>query len=271
MKFKFLYSVSAVLFAGLVAMGSSSGPASSGRGDRSGVGANCSSCHSGSNAAATITIQLIDANSNAVVSYMSGQTYTVRVVLTGGTVYGFNSRVISTLSPTDAGIISSPSSNAKITQLGSSKIAEQNAASSSGTFTFQWTAPIAGAGNVRIYAAGIAANGDGNDSNADFSVATNLLISENTGVNVENVSIQSLNIFPNPTAGLLNISSNITEAGDYQLDVVDMAGQIVQQQQQNLQIGAQQIQIGVQNLPTGWYQLRISNGKKQLTQLFNKF
>ena len=169
------------------------------------------------------------------------------------------------------GTLSMPSSNAKITALPSANVAEQTAASSSGIFSYQWTAPAAGAGNVRIFAAGIAANRDGNDNSADFHVETTLAISENTGVAVENIAIQSLNLYPNPTQYLLNVSAYLTQAADMQIDIVTLDGKIAQQSQQYLSAGEQQIQLSVANLPAGVYQFRMNDGKNKTSKLFYKF
>jgi len=277
MKFKTLYGASALLFAALIAMSNSSGPASSNNGDRSGVTSNCAQCHGGTSANVSINIQFDAEDGFGVLtpatSYIPGQLYRVRLTMTGAIVHGFNSRIVGAANTNDVGTMSAANSNeVKITTLGNINIAEHQFPQNAGqTVFYRWTAPAAGTGSVRIFAAGVAANDDGSSGGADFHMENMLTITENTGVSVENIATQTLNIFPNPTAGLLNINTHITEAADYQLDVVDMLGKIVQQQQQNLQVGAQQIQLNVQNLPAGWYQLRISNGKKQITQSFNKF
>jgi hypothetical protein len=277
MKFKTLYGAAALLFLSLITMSNRSGPASNGNGDRSGVSANCGQCHQGTSANASINIQFDAEDGFGVLtpatSYVPGQLYRVRITMTGANVHGFNSRIVGAANTNDVGTMSAANSNeVKITTLGGSvNIAEQQFPQAAGeVFFYRWTAPAAGTGSVRIFAAGVAADDTG-FSNNDFHMENMLTITESTGVGVENIATQTLNIFPNPTAGLLNVNSNITEAADYQVDVVDMLGKIVQQQQQNLQVGAQQIQLNVQNLPAGWYQLRISNGKKQITQPFNKF
>jgi hypothetical protein len=147
----------------------------------------CNSCHS--SGASTFGEPQITWNiatsmgGSNVTKYNPGETYfvTVNVSAPMGTpaAYGFQSVFLETTGNTQAGSLSGFDANSQGTAGGGERIyAEHNDRTASGTWNFQWTAPIAGTGDVRIYSAGNAVNsnlGTSGDSGSTMSTTVTLM------------------------------------------------------------------------------------------------
>ncbi len=72
-------------------------------------------------------------------------------------------------------------------------------------WSFQWTAPAAGTGDLTFYAAVNACNGNGNTS-GDFIYTTTLAASELIVTGIDNPIAEQISIYPNPAVSTLNIS-----------------------------------------------------------------
>ena len=125
----------------------------------------CSACHSGGNFNVEPFVMMTDLeNTTEFTTYTPGETYLLQIILnetTGGAAgFGFQSTVVDGAG-TSVGNFSNPSSNGQLEFAGGRDIFEHNDLSSSNTFTVEWTAPAAGTGDVTLYFAGIAANGNG--------------------------------------------------------------------------------------------------------------
>ena len=114
-----------------------------------GDGNNCTSCHGGT---ATTSTGWITSNIPAG-GYIAGQTYQITATnsLTGSGKYGFE------VSPQNAsgtllGTLT-PGANCKFADGNSKYITHTNATSGLNVWTFNWTAPAAGTGNVTFYGA----------------------------------------------------------------------------------------------------------------------
>lgn len=150
------------------------GPAAQGVGDRTGSpvggGQACMDCHSGGSYSPTLEITVKDGGNMIVDSYLPGETYTLEYTVSAGSGspsgYGMQSLLIS-ISPghEEAGNVNSvSSSNTQISDVGGHQYIEHLAASTSGIFTADWTAPAAGFGSIAVYGRGLAVNGTGNTS-----------------------------------------------------------------------------------------------------------
>lgn len=113
-----------------------------------GDGANCTECHGGT---ATTTAGLITTNIPAS-GYVPGQTYSITAnnTLTGSGKYGFE------VSPQNAagtqlGTLAAGSGSKLVG--GTKYVTHSNANSTTHTWTFNWTAPAAGTGDVTFYGA----------------------------------------------------------------------------------------------------------------------
>lgn len=94
---------------------------------------------------------------------------------------------------------------------------------------YDWKAPAAGSGTVTLYAAFVAANGDGKAS-GDSVYAASLVLKEDTTVGIQN-SVQSdfmvEKIFPLPTDNLVNIQFNTNKTMELSIAVLDISGKEV--------------------------------------------
>ncbi len=192
MKFRFIYTIFSAALVVALFLSNSNGPSVGGAGARTGAPGEglCTGCHGGGSFGGVgVTIQMLDGGT-PVFSYIPGQSYTLRIQMTGGgSCYGAQATVLRNSNNTTAGTLSGASSGAAVRSLGGRSYLEHTNASSTGLFTATWVAPLAGAGSVTIYAAGIACNngaGDSGDSGANSSlvlteaVATTISYSPNT-------------------------------------------------------------------------------------------
>jgi hypothetical protein len=149
-------------------------------------------------------------------SYVPGFTYNINVKVkkTGVGKFGFCFEALLP-SGANAGLISTTGSpNAKslaATVLGNSRnsavhMQPNNFGTDSLIFTFQWTAPAAGTGNITFYAAGNATNSS-NSSSGDFIYTTNQLITEMTSANLQaHFKDKLLVVSPNPCVNFIHFS-----------------------------------------------------------------
>lgn len=82
------------------------------------------------------------------------------------------------------------------------------------------------------------------------------------GINsVEDIKLSNLSIYPNPTKGLLNVSFDIDKTNNLEVQLLNMNGQIVQQDIVNGFSGRYQNKFKLYNLPKGVYILSIISDK----------
>lgn len=163
-------------------------------------GANCTGCHSGAaqQVSGWITTDI------PASGYAAGQTYTVTASAThtGAVKYGFEVTAESTSNNAKAGtfIITDAAQTAKVN---SNKAVTHtsggtNPSGGSKSWTFNWTAPAEGTGNVKFYGAFNAANGN-NETTGDVIYTSSLTVFEATSGITDNLA-GSVNIktYPNP-------------------------------------------------------------------------
>ncbi|MDG1477150.1 MAG: T9SS type A sorting domain-containing protein [Vicingaceae bacterium] len=186
-----------------------SGGSPGGRSSSPADASNCTACHSGSlingSTASSIT-------SNIPVSgYVAGTTYTITGTISevGINKFGFeitaekdadNSK-IGTMVITDA-------TNTKI--VGGSAVTHQSAGTTgtgSRTWSFDWTAPIAGTGDITFYGAFNSANGNGATS-GDKIYSASIGVSEDFSTSIVEASNKNITtIFPNPVISSFEVVS----------------------------------------------------------------
>jgi hypothetical protein len=255
----------------MVLMSNNIGVASKSGKDRSGSpfnatgGQQCNACHSGGSFSTAITTQLKDTSGAIVTQYLGGATYTYEVIVTGtASKYGFQTLALLTPSNTNAGTLNASSSNTKIKVLaGTRRYAEQPTASTSGTFTMTWIAPIPGSGSVKFYAAGNGVNANGFDTGDDPTNATVLTITESPFSGIGENKPAAINVYPNPVTDFVNINPSFT--GNVQLMLTTIDGKLVLSQKDNFVPGFTS-RIDVTALLKGTYILSIINDKGEIVQ-----
>jgi hypothetical protein len=87
-------------------------------------------------------------------------------------------------------------------------------------------------------------------------------------VSVENETLNnSLQVFPNPTTGNLNVSLDIEKSSDLIFKVVDIQGKVVYNERiENTLIGLNQNELQLGNLSNGVYFLQVLTDGAQLTR-----
>lgn len=270
MKKKFILLSFTFAALALTFMSNSGGRASFGNGDNTGApssGAFCQQCHAAGNFSPSITVEIFEENTtNAVTEYIAGTVYDVKITLSAnGNQNGFGTQM-TCLDASNNPItgFSSPSSNAQLATLGTGRqYVEHSGLSTSGEFTAKWTAPANGTGDVTFYAAGIAADGTGSTAN-DGATKTTVTLSE--GFNASNKAEQqlavNLKVYPNPVETILNIETIGSTSGQHTLTVTNLAGQLMINQQVDIDFGMDFTQIDVSNLAKGVYNVTLAKDGK---------
>ncbi|MCB0402863.1 MAG: T9SS type A sorting domain-containing protein [Flavobacteriales bacterium] len=176
-----------------------------------GDGTSCTGCHAGSlnPGSATVAISI-----PGVTSYVPGQTYTVNVGVTGtvSSKIGFeataerdadNSKT-GTVIVTDATRTQAVNGGSAITH----KPAGTVATSGSNGWSFNWTAPASGTGNVTLYAACNVTNSNSSTTGDETYTATYNL-TEGVATSSDSYSqLNALSVYPNPFHDVLFLKSN---------------------------------------------------------------
>lgn len=226
----------------------------------------CANCHGGGNFNSSVNVEILDGET-AVTAYEPNRQYTFRVTVTASNNpagYGFQAVVLNG-DDANAGVFGAAPAGTAVTTLNNRQYFEHNARSTTNTWSIDWTAPAAGTGGVRIYAAGNAVNGSSGESgDSPTHLETPITIMEsvtNQSSLVQNLNLE-MEIFPNPVQDVLNIALNGAESGRFQLRLMNAAGQVIQSNPIDVYAGRAKRQINVQNLPAGHYTLMISDGKR---------
>ena len=169
-------------------------------------GSNCTQCHGGTPVSGTGLIS----SSIPGTGYTPGQSYTVSLTGShaGAQKYGFE---MTSEDNTDAKMGEFVVTDATNTQLFNANSITHTAAGNAPIadgydFSFDWTAPVVGSGDVTFYAAVNAANGNGN-TGGDVIYLTSHTVTEEviTGINDPD-SDNLFSFYPNPATDIINVS-----------------------------------------------------------------
>jgi len=176
-----------------------------------GDGQNCTACHGGT---ANPVTGLITSNIPPE-GYMAGTTYDITVTIPGSGRKGFQ---VSPQNPA-GNLLGSLIAGTGTQLVGGSKYITHTAASTAAnaTWTFQWTAPAAGTGEVTFYGAVVAGQ-----PNVGL---TTLTVQENTGIGIDDKQISGLNIYPNPAKGPIQIAYTLPAPGQVTISMIATNGQ----------------------------------------------
>jgi len=224
----------------------SSGPANGGAGNRTGSpGSNgtCASagCHSALSANTTGQFMVAEASSPTVpvTSYIAGHTYVIAV--TGNNAnkpnFGFQAIALKQSNNTQAGTITATDAKTHVASGFSALIEHNQPIGKAGVgyaVTFNWVAPAAGTGAVKLYGIINAVNGDGTSNGDEPSNAFNTTLTE-TLVSVKDIASNvKITAFPNPAVNDVNIKFENAENGIYTVKVMDVTGRTIQTEQVNI-------------------------------------
>lgn len=227
-------------------------------------------CHPGN---ATAIFDAITSNV-PVTGYVPDSTYTITASITdpGLVKFGFeitpqsaSGTMLGTMSITDAVTTKfTSSSNKYITHTSNGNYFPNHTA----TWSFNWTAPAAGTGDVTFYGAFDFANNNGGTS-GDLIYTSTLVIPEGfgTGIN-EPASIHTFNVFPNPAADQTTISYTLTQAQPVLISLFDLSGKEVMQLSRENQAaaGTYQFQLPISEIGSGVYVIKLTTGDQSFTR-----
>ncbi|MCG9910609.1 MAG: T9SS type A sorting domain-containing protein [Flavobacteriales bacterium] len=226
-----------------------------------GVTCNTSGCHTGQlNSGPGSVVIATDVPSNG---YIGGTEYSISVIVNAGGAngnrYGFMASVVEEGTTTFAGVLSA-ADNTTVAQANGTRIAHSsspngNGVNSSHTFTFKWTAPVTGTGNVKVWAAGNSANGTG--STGGDQIYTNfLVIEEAPGAGLTENIVDAFNLYPNPANEFVQV--NIPDVySEGQIRVMDVTGKLVFEKYLN----EKTLSINLAEFPSGLYIVQLNKGE----------
>jgi hypothetical protein len=226
---------------------------------------NCTSCHSG-----TPTSQAGLITSTIPVSgYIPGQTYTVTGSVTDATVvkFGFEISPQKTTGTLTGTMIRTDATHTQfVVGTGNKYITHTSVGTSYGghtaTWSFQWTAPVAGTGNFTFYGAFNLTNAN-NASSGDRTVLSQLAIIENITAGITSLEDESsFSVFPNPASDKVTV--NLKKHNDNaSAQLMDINGAVVK----NIaEIGSSSNEFNVSDLPAGTYFLSVYYGETVSTK-----
>ena len=238
---------------------------------------NCTNCHNTYNANAgagsvSITSDMVNWQ------YTPGTQYTINVTVayTGKSNWGMGFEALLPSGANGGTLAAGTGTTLKNATVGGNSrrnVCQSSMASGSNskTFTFHWTAPVAGTGNVTFYAVGLAANGTGNE-NGDYVYTTSQAITEApAGVAEMEVKALEINLFPNPAVDQLNVNYALSESAKVGYVIYDLTGNVVYSKTEGRFGGNQTTHVDVSELATGAYIFTLQvNGKPQSSQRFIK-
>lgn len=195
--------------------------------------------------------------------YISGTTYNITVTSTetGRSRFGFQCR-------TSAGTLIASST----TQLvGGGAYVTHRLASTAGTdsksWTFTWTAPAAGTGDVTFNAAVMAANGNGSSDPGDIVRTSSLVISEAASNSVKSFDAAGMSIYPVPFTNALTIAKGTQSFEQADVKVFTLDGKMVL----NTVMTGDNYTLNTENLAKGIYIVNVNAGSTTIMQKVAKF
>jgi hypothetical protein len=235
-----------------------------------GLTCNTSGCHTGTLNSGGGSVTVI--TDVPATGYVPGQPYSVQVQVTAGgsngSKYGFSaSAVKSGTSTFTNGFAASDATT--LAKSGGQFIVHNSSVAGSGpnssyTFSFQWTAPASGTGDVTFFAAGNSANGNNSDS-GDQIYTGSLTVSEAPGAGLTESIVNAFNLFPNPAEEMLNISVPDHLIGS-SVRVIDVQGKTVLNQQLNHSSAT----LNVSVFTAGYYVVELLKNGQVYTSRFVK-
>lgn len=204
--------------------------------------------------------------------YFPGTTYIINVTVTkiGVSKFGFGFEALLPSGANGGLIVTGNSANAKslnATVQGNSRTnAVHKQPNHFGTdslvFSFEWTAPAAGTGNITFYAAGNATN-NSNNSSGDYIYTSNQLITEASLTQIQKVLREKkLIVYPNPCNDFIKISlPNGLDKSSTALQIFDIGGRLIDKQNLVGEEGVLNFSLLNTQVKEGIYFIQLKNGQ----------
>ncbi|MEP7129145.1 MAG: choice-of-anchor V domain-containing protein [Chitinophagales bacterium] len=228
-----------------------------------------SGCHPGT---ATAIFDVITSDV-PVTGYVPGDTYTITATVTDPALVKFGFEItpqsatgtlLGTMALSDAAKTKFTStSNKYITHTSNGT----NFPDHTGTWSFNWTAPATGTGDVTFYGAFDFSNNNGGTS-GDVTYSSTLTIPEAFGVGINELAeINSLNVFPNPATDHVIITYYLNQQQPVIISLYDLAGKRISQlTNETQQAGTYNLSYSLDKIESGLYVVRLETGNQSLSR-----
>jgi hypothetical protein len=236
-----------------------------------GDGADCSQCHSSTvkTKDGWITTDIPDEG------YKPGGVYTITLTAsqTGISRFGFE-LTAEDAAKAKTGTFDTGGNNeialvnqSKAITHRSSGIAATNGSKS---WSFKWTAPVIGTGEVGFYAAVNAANADGG-TGGDAIYTTNLKVDEQIDNSIESFLLEGwLKMYPNPAQDVIKVHMNGLSIGKISYRLFNLQGQLLREDHLDVNASNSVLAIPIRDLPIGNYVIYFNGNDLNLKGRFIK-
>lgn len=209
--------------------------------------------------------------------YMPGSTYNININVSQQSTsrFGFQASTYSTSANANVGAPVIINSNETRINPGMGNYVTHTSGGNSGTDTkdwsFDWTAPNPGVGEVTVFAAGIGADGGGSPAN-DQVYSTSEVFAQAPGVGIEPVrDIFEAKVFPTVADDFVFVEMKNLERGNLHIHIINLNGQQLYDLNQEITNESFDTRISVQNWASGVYLMTISqNGKTGFEKIVRK-
>ncbi len=230
--------------------------------------ANCTQCHAGS--ASTVTGWVTSTIPTG--GYVPGETYTVTVTgtHTGVEKFGFEVTAENNQNTKTGTFTITNSTETKLTNSNNAVTQKSGGTSPAGTsksWSFDWTAPDAGVGDVTFYTAVNAANGNGSTA-GDVIYLSSLTVEENTTTGIDDNKFKdAVSVYPVPFNNQISIVVKDGMNAE-QINLYNSTGALVNSVKVRGKSG-DKINMNTGNLEAGVYILNIigTNGEQVSKQI----
>jgi len=243
------------------------------------VTCNSSGCHTGTTTNTGGGSLTIDIPGMTNWQYVPGQTYTVNATVSesGRSLFGLGFEILKSNGDNSGTLTPGTGNQIKTKSVGGftrkNIVHTLNGGSSvnSHTFTFTWTAPLTGEGNVTIYFAGNATNSNQDESGDHIYTTSQVLTEAPVGVS-EVLDLVYLNVYPNPFVNDVRVDYSLQNSGWLKADLYDVNGRLVRNlHNANQGSGNHSITHDLSDLSNGQYVLHMSlNGRVISTDIIQK-
>jgi len=238
-------------------------------------GLTCNNCHLGGATTPSITIVATPAF-GAGDTYLPGTTYTISVLGSGYSLYGFDLEILNSQSSVassvlDFGTLAIPPLGETINTPapGYTYSDITHTAPRSSAFTVIWTAPASGTGYLYCALLGVNNNGATSGDKGNTKMMT-LTSATANGINEssENGPVSDLAIYPNPCIKTINLTYTLKESAFVHLVLFNIDGdKVVDIAEENQDAGQQEIHFDVPSTATkGTYIVKIDLNDKSISK-----
>ena len=227
---------------------------------------NCTACHGGKsyNEIGWIKSNIPESG------YVPGNTYTIEATGYGVTHnrFGFlispqaiNGNLLGTIIRTDTVRTKLVGNNKYLTYTENGVDGIDSA-----SWFFNWIAPASGTGDVVFYG-GFNSNQDGHKG-GDVTHLSTLRVKETGTASVSNLTnnLNQVTVYPNPVAGVLNISFDLNKSTATKIEIIDLSGKQVLVLNNEISNGLVTKQIKTDDFKSGIYFVKIQTENESITK-----